>query len=462
MKLAMSLKMIQIRLFITTLGCWIFIVQASAQLCDDPGNIIFALRGDGNIHPVNINTGILGAQLNPVYPGNAPSAPNGIGYSLLNGKFYYFKRSPSSVTQEFVSFDPATNAITVLSSCPTTNSVYIGCVASNGIAYYCWDSQSRLFYYNIPANTWTLITTALVDQFGKDVDSIFRAHGSGDAAIDGYGNLLMLPSSNSRYGLFSLSSPLPTSAVASIAVRQILPMVNPPAKFVGIALNATGQIILNTATPSNNIYRLENNLSLTLLSTTSVSLDDLTSCNFSFSVLPVSFNNFTASLKNNTVALNWETTGPQGYSNYYVQHSSDAVHWEEIGSLNPAVQPEQGKKLSFTHLNPSKGKNFYRIVREGENQKKIYSEIETVVMSETASMMVWPNPAQEFLVIESPIPFEQSASAAIYDISGRKVKQVKLIAGTSKIDIRSLDKGNYVVSVQTRNGENRSYKIVKR
>ncbi|MGZ5135589.1 MAG: hypothetical protein ACXWCG_10580, partial [Flavitalea sp.] len=198
MKRLITLKWRHTRLLLATIGSCIFLMQVSAQVCSDPGNVIFGIRGDGNIFPININTGNIGAQINPVYPGNPPNAPNGIGFSLLNGKFYFFKRTPSGATQEFVSFDPATNAITVLSSCPTANSVYVGCVTSNGLAYYCWDSQARLFYYNISTNIWTLITTVMVDQFGKDVDSILRQHGSGDAAIDGTGNFLMLPSSNSR------------------------------------------------------------------------------------------------------------------------------------------------------------------------------------------------------------------------------------------------------------------------
>ena len=462
MKLLITIKWRHIRLFFATIGSCILLMQASSQVCTDPGNVIFGINGTGNIFPVNINTGNFGAQLNPIYPGNAPSAPNGIGFSLLNGKFYYFKRSPSSVTQEFVSFDPATNAITILSSCPTANSVYVGCVANNGLSYYCWDSQSRLFYYRIATDTWTMITTAIVDQFGKDVDSIFRAHGSGDAAIDGMGNFLMLPSSNSGYGLYKSNAPLPTTPVASLTVKEIIPMSNPPAKFVGIALNATGQIILSTSSPSNRIYRLENNLTLTLLSTMAASMDDFTSCNFPMYILPLSFKDFRATLKNHTVTLSWEITGSEPGSGYSIQHSTNAVQWVEIEDIYTTQYLQTGK-ISFNHQTPATGKNYYRLVRKAENEIQTYSEIETVFIPESRSISIWPNPVQDFLVIQSPASsLHETSLAAIFDLSGRKIKDIKLVGTTTKIDIRSLDKGNYLVSLQSMNGEKKCYSILKR
>jgi hypothetical protein len=450
-----------IRSVVATIGSCIFLMQASSQVCTDPGNVIFGLNGDGNIFPININTGVISTQINPAYSGNTPSAPNGLGYSLFNGKFYYFKRSPSSLNQEFVSFDPATNAVTILSSCPTTYSVYIGCMAVNGVDYYCWDSQSRLFYYNMPANTWTLITTSFVDQFGKDVDSIFRQHGSGDAAIDGNGNLLMLPSSNSKFGLFKLIGPLPTTSVVSVTVQQILPMANTPGKFVGIALNASGQIILNTSNPTNRIYRLENNLTLTLLSTMSAEMGDLTSCNFPLQILPESFKDFTATLKNQKVTLSWEITATESSPGFSVQYSRDAIQWLEIGYIYP-VQSPQTKKLLFTHQSPSSGRNYYRVARKVNNQSQLYSEIENILIGESTSISIWPNPVQDFLLIENSGSVNEIQLATIFDISGRKIKEIKLSTPIAKVDISWLVKGSYIVSIRTRDGEKKSYNIMKR
>jgi hypothetical protein len=154
-------------------------LHSGAQTCSDPVNVIYGLTNAGTIHPINVNTGVAGPAINPAYPGNAPDQSNGLGYNLLNGKFYYFKRIPSSTIIEFVSFDPATNTYAMLSNPATTSSVYSGSITVDGLGYYCWDTQGTLFYYNISSDTWTTITSTIVDQFGKDVDSIIRLNGSG-------------------------------------------------------------------------------------------------------------------------------------------------------------------------------------------------------------------------------------------------------------------------------------------
>src|SRR2546421_7056352 len=149
------------------LFCTISFSEASAQICSDPGNVIYGLTNTGAIDPITVGTGVVGAAITPAYGGNAPSSSNGLAYDPLNGKFYYFKRVPSSTPQEFVSFDPATNAVTILASspCPSTYSVYVGCITPNGSAYYCWDSNGSFYYYKIATNTWTTITNSIIDQY---------------------------------------------------------------------------------------------------------------------------------------------------------------------------------------------------------------------------------------------------------------------------------------------------------
>ena len=129
-------------------------VFTRAQTCSDPVNVIYGITNAGTIHEIDVNTGVASTAINPAYPGNVPDQSNGLAYNSVNGKFYYFKRIPSSSITEFVSFDPATNAYSVLTNPSTTYSVYSGSITNDGSGYYCWDTQGRLFYYNILNNTW--------------------------------------------------------------------------------------------------------------------------------------------------------------------------------------------------------------------------------------------------------------------------------------------------------------------
>ena len=429
-----------------------------SQVCSNPTNVIYGVNNAGNIFPITVSTGVVGAQINAPYGGNAALNPNGIGYNALNGRFYFFKRSPSSPPQEFISYDPVLGTTTMLSSCPTANAVYVGCLTANGQGYYCWDSQARLFYYNVMTNSWILITSDLRDQYGNDVDSILRAHGSGDAAIDGSGNMVMLPASNARFGVFKMNRPLPTTPVASVVVTEVLPMGNPPFKFVGIALNSTGQIFMSTATPSSRLYRLENNLSLTFISNLSMGMDDLTSCNYPFGLLAADFKAFSVQLKGKSVQLSWDNLTLQSDVIYFIQHSVDAAHWSEIGS----VKSNNISTLSFIDNNPSSPVNHYRIYVVSPDGSRKYSEIKSVNVIGTNGFAFYPNPVQNALCIQTSGIASRKKVVSILDQTGRKLKELELYSGTNWIDLNSLPSGKYVLVLRQSDEAPATYTFLKK
>ncbi len=430
-----------------------------SQVCSNPTNVIYGITSAGNIVPITVATGVVGAQVNAPYGGNAPLNPNGIGYNPSNGRFYFFKRSPANAPQEFVSYDPALTTTTILSSCPTPNIVYVGCTTPDGTGYYCWDSQAQLFYYRVLTNTWTLITTDIKDQFGKDVDSIFRKHGSGDAAIDGSGNMMMLPSSNSRFALYRMKRPLPTAPVASIVVTELVPLSNPPGKFVGISLNSTGQIFMNTSTPQNELYRLENNLSLTFISTLSSSIDDLTSCSYPLGALAIEFKNLSVQLKGKSVQLSWNIEGMPDETTYFIQRSTDGVHWSIIGNVK---QTDYAAVLSYLDNDPASPASHYRIyvvLPDGSNK---YSEIRSVRVTGNSIFALYPNPVHDALYIQSSVFSHGKKVAFIFDQTGRKLKELELISGINLISLKSLPSGKYVLVLRQPDEATSTYTFLKK
>ena len=429
-------------------------VFTRAQTCSDPVNVIYGITNAGTIHEIDVNTGVASTAINPAYPGNVPDQSNGLAYNSVNGKFYYFKRIPSSSITEFVSFDPATNAYSVLTNPSTTYSVYSGSITNDGSGYYCWDTQGRLFYYNILNNTWTTITSNIKDQYGKDVDSIIRLHYSGDGAVDGNGNLWILPSSTTRYGLFRLNFPLPTSPVASITVQQIIPMTVPAATFVGIAFNSTGQIFMCTS--AGHLYRLEDDLSLTLVSTLSTNMADLTSCNFPMAILAGTDYHFTASLVNDKVNLAW-TPSQQGSVVYILQRSADNRKWATIAQgsdLRFTVN-----KISFTDATPIHGRNFYRIKIVDAANHISYSLVRTIEINSSRSFTIWPNPAVNDFFVNNK---GGKATVMIYAETGARVKSTIITSGLNNIDVKTLSKGKYIVTIYPMNGHSASFTIIKK
>ena len=429
-------------------------VYAGAQMCSDPVNVIYGVTNGGAIHPIDVNTGIAATAVNPAYPGNAPDQSNGLSYNPVSGKFYYFKRNTSSTIVEFVSFDPATNIYTLLSNPSTTNSVYSGSLTNDGTGYYCWDTQGTLFYYNIASDTWTTITTNIKDQYGKDVDSIIRLNYSGDCAIDGYGNLWLMPSSATKYGVFRLNLPLPTNSVASVTVEEIVPLTPSSTTFVGIAFNTTGQIFMSTS--SGNLYRLEDNLSLTLMASLSITMADLTSCNFPYSVLAGKDYNFTASVANGNVALAWKPSLQQGSVTYTIERSTDNRNWRTIATA--ADLQFSVNKISFTDATPAYGRNFYRIKIADAHSHITYSAVRTVVINKNSSFSLWPNPAVNTVFIRNK---GENAMAIIYSETGSRIRSAIITSGLNNIDFKTLPAGKYVITIYSQNSS-ASFKVVKK
>jgi len=439
-----------------------------SSVCTDPQNIIYGLTGSGEIREINVNTAATGTVIkNTTYSGSSPSSANGLGYNYLDGKFYYFKRNVTSSSQEFVSFNPSTNTVTILAPSTCTDDVHTGCVSSSGTGYYTVDVDGNLSYYNIVTNTWTFITSTIVDQYGNDVDAVIRSQSAGDMAIDGWGNIWLVTANSSNYGLYRFPASLPTSPVASFTVTQIIaPTATTPTgqSFAGIAFSPSGQIYMATKS-GNRLYRMESNLSLTYIGamTTSDIGNDLTSCSFPLRVLPIMWRSFDAVLKsNNTVLLTWEVT-EETNKGFYVQFSTDGARWENLTFIESKNLPETITRYSFTHFSKLSGKHYYRIRGVGRDDDESYSTVKTIsIKNEKQAISLWPNPAKNQVnIINDGSSGTVFVQAQIFDLSGKQLSEIRMSPGENTININSLRAGTYLIRLKAENGLSVNEKIIK-
>ena len=438
------------------------LLEAGAQVCSDPADVMYGFTPTGQIRPITVSTGVTGAAINPAYTGNAPSYANASGYNPLNGKFYFFKRNPYSPPQEFMSFDPATNTYQMLASAPIASSyiVNLGCVTANGLGFYCLDAIGTLYYYRIATNSWITICSNIRNQFNTTMMSIIDPTGPspryyGDIAIDGFGNMWMLISGASNYGLYKIDAPLPTSAVANLLARQILPPTTaaPMGSFGGIAFNLSGQMLMSTNSPNNRIYRMNSDYTVTFISNLSVDAvgNDLTSCNFPMFVLASQGYTFAASLKNNHSAeISWTLTEYLNTNGYSIEYSEDGNQWHQLSYIQK-TGTDLSKTYSYTHTNLVNGTHYYRLSVTDYSGSTTYSTIKKVDVSQSGSVSVWPNPASHELIVQQPL-MEEGSQLYLHDFSGKLIKMISLKGGINKIDIRPLPAGTYLARIRNLNG----------
>lgn len=456
-----------IRMLVTASIC-LQILDVSAQ-CN--ANFIYGLTNVGMIQRIKVSNGSVAAPINPAFTGNAPNLSNALGYNPLNGKYYFFKRNTTTAPQEFVSFDPATNLYASLASSPvgTGNIINLGCVNNTGLGYYCLDAFGALYYYDVALNTWAAICSNIKDQFGVTLSSIIAA-GSlnryyGDVAFDGNGNLWILISGAVDYGLYKISGPLPTSAVANLTATQLIPpnTASPGGTFGGIAFSASGAIYISSNSPNNKLYQLTNVNTLSFV--TNLATDgignDLTSCNFPLNVLPVNGIKLSASLVNgNTVILNWTVVQSGNSNGYEVERSSNGIKWEEI-YFSPNKADDLSASYTFSESSPSRGVLYYRIRETDRNGEISYSTAQKINPDSHTRISIWPNPVQDIMKLQTGAGGATTSQAFIYDLSGRMIRESNLKGGANIITVHDLQPGTYIVQLKLSDGTAVNQKFVK-
>ncbi len=439
-----------------------YIFPAGAQICGNPNGVIYGLSNSGNIVPVTVSNTSAGTKLNPAFASTTSNA-NGIGYNPQDGKFYYFQNSSAGATQIFVSFDPIANTYTTLASAPLTSAVNRGCISFNGAGYYCLDQSANLCYYDILSNTWTLVTNAFTDQYGNNASNTFKSQGSGDIAIDGTGNMWIVSSGASAFGLYKIPAPLPTTATASVPVLQLIaPTTATPTgvNFAGIAFNSTGQIYICTP---NDLYLLNNDYSCSHLGAFSVAGigGDLTSCNFPISLLPVNWQSVTADLQNNNAVITWTVNQQANIKNYTVERSANGTDWNDLSVLANNGEMATAQTYSYTDAGPLSGANYYRIRETDMDGKTNISVIKEVVTTNNNTIAVWPNPAKDIIRIQQLNGGTKTLTAKVYNQSGEMVTSGMLKNGINTLNIGQLSAGYYIVHIDLVSGEKYNQKIVK-
>jgi uncharacterized delta-60 repeat protein len=161
--------------------------------------------------------------------------------------------------------------------------------------------------------------------------------------------------------------------------------------------------------------------------------------------LPVTLTDFTATFKNNIVALQWQTASEQNLSHFIIERSADGNNFSLIG--NVTAKGNSSIKINYAALDqqPLQGINYYRLKIFDTNGKFVYSKIVSVNMKGLFTLRIFPNPAGNILFVQANGENEK-ALFKITDIAGRKLKEVNFtLNGTASIpiDISTLPKGIY-------------------
>jgi hypothetical protein len=280
--------------------------------------------------------------------------------------------------------------------------------------------------------------------------------------MDGWGDLWFLCSSTTSYGLFEFRGSLPVAAVASITlIQKIAPTTPTPTgfSFAGIAFNPSGQIYLSTI-GDDNLYRLNNDLTLTFLGGLTVANagTDLTSCNFPMAVLSVNWETFIIESKDDQqINLSW-TAMNENVKGFFVEMSKDGETWQTLAFVERNSQLLQGK-YQYIYSSALTGKYYFRIKQVGASGEYSYSQVKFIDMKSTTFASIGPNPTKGLIRINNDA--NAFSSIVIFDLAGQLINHTALSKGLNSINIAQLPTGTYMLRLVGASGQMQYEKIIK-
>jgi len=178
---------------------------------------------------------------------------------------------------------------------------------------------------------------------------------------------------------------------------------------------------------------------------------------------PVELFGFKGKYASEKVRLDWNTAWEINNRKFIIERSYNAKNFEEIGSVEGKGDSNQENAYKFFDASPSKGTNYYRLKQVdfmttgSDVEKATYSNIISVNVSKEGAISVYPNPTNDLVNVEMDIPASLQ-SWELIDVNGRTLSR-----GTSsnEISLKNLPQGEYILKMNTSNGDVYSKKLLK-
>jgi photosystem II stability/assembly factor-like uncharacterized protein len=173
--------------------------------------------------------------------------------------------------------------------------------------------------------------------------------------------------------------------------------------------------------------------------------------------LPVELVSFTASVRNNTVNLNWETATEVDNYGFEIERKDKNSTWTKIGFIEGHSTSNSPKYYSFSDNPTGSSKYSYRLKQIDNDGKFEYSGIVEVDLSgmlpKDIEIKNFPNPFNPETNINIKLPETAETTVELYNSTGEKIFTIykgKLDVGTTlslKVDGSNLPSGVYLINV---------------
>lgn len=171
------------------------------------------------------------------------------------------------------------------------------------------------------------------------------------------------------------------------------------------------------------------------------------------SPLPVALLDFTALLNPlNQTDLMWSTVIENNSSNFEVQKSNDAQHFQTFDVIESHHFSNSINNYKSLDANPNKGITYYRLKQNDLNGDYTFSKTIAVQVndSHTAALSLYPNPMNDFstVIISNTEGVNDNCTLVLINLLGQKITEQKLSTiKTSTANSYSFNRGNIAAGI---------------
>ncbi|HRG93582.1 MAG TPA: T9SS type A sorting domain-containing protein [Chitinophagaceae bacterium] len=200
-----------------------------------------------------------------------------------------------------------------------------------------------------------------------------------------------------------------------------------------------------------------------------LALDDITfsQCS-SLSSLPVKdlrINNMEA--KADGVHIQFSTLSEYDTKDMQTQRSLDGINWKTIHTQPAAGSSDQYKAYTALDMEQFNQPVYYRILQTDNNGSYSYSSVVKFQGTKNTALTLstYPNPASSEVSLNISSPVAGTATISLYSANGSLVQrqhiQVKNGTTLAKMNLSSLSKGMYMITLENANNQTISQKLIK-
>lgn len=177
---------------------------------------------------------------------------------------------------------------------------------------------------------------------------------------------------------------------------------------------------------------------------------------------PVELTGFSGTYINGTVELKWETASEINNKGFEIERKTGDI-WSKIGNISGSGSTTEKQQYRFSDLQPSTGRNYYRLRQIDFDGTTSFSEVieVNVIPLDFVVKQNYPNPFNPSTKIAFSLPVESNVTVTIYNSLGQMVQEVvnsNFAAGQNFIEIKAENLGSgvyfYELNATGENGVN--------